>query len=148
MDEKLEKILKTYLVDYHNQRLNCAESVLITMRDYYGWDAALCPRVATAFGGGGCGAQGMCGTLSAALMTVGILYGRELGGDKTPAYEKGRSFIQWFESLNGTTLCRQITGLDTSTSEGQALFRAPGGVHERVCEPLVAQVCRRLVQIL
>lgn len=148
MDERLEQLIGMYLGDFHHGRLNCAEAVLIAMCDYYDVDMSICPMIATAFGGGMCGLQGVCGVMSGALMVIGLKHGRELGGDRMPAYELGKKLFSWFEQRHGSAVCRDLTLADFTDPAQMAAFRLPGGAHGCVCEPLVAEACRWLADNL
>jgi C_GCAxxG_C_C family probable redox protein len=149
VDERLEAILSETLDLFRAQKLNCAESVLCSLLKYWGEDGDFAPRIATAFGGGICGRQGICGALTGGLMAVGIKLGRrQPGDDKAPANQAGKALIAWAEGEIPSLDCRTLTGADFSNPEESARFRAPGGAHEAVCERLVAQVVRRLAQTL
>ncbi len=148
MDERLERLIQTYQADFQHARINCAEAVLTTMCNFYDIDMGVCPMIATPFGGGLCGRQGVCGTVSGALMVIGLKHGRELGGDKDPAYKLGKELMAWFEGEQGALNCRDLICCDFSDPVAQQQFRAPGGAHERVCEPLVGDVCRWLAEHL
>lgn len=148
-NERLEAIIAETGALFHAGQLNCAEAALRILSAYWGLEGDFQPRIATAFGGGVCGSQGLCGALTGALMAVGLKIGRRHpGGDKLPAYQEGRALLNWFEGQKGTVCCRDLTGMDTSTPEAQALFRAPGGAHETVCERIVPEICRHLADKL
>ena len=149
MDERLEAILSENLELFRAQKLNCAESVLCSLLKYWGEDGDFAPRIATAFGGGICGRQGLCGALTGGLMAIGMKLGRQKpGDDKAPANQAGKALLSWAEGEHATLECRALTGTDFTNPEENARFRAPGGAHEAVCESLVAQVVRRLAVTL
>ena len=50
--EKLHAILSGKLFAFENGGLNCAETVLSAMCEYWDMDAPFAPKIATAFGGG------------------------------------------------------------------------------------------------
>ena len=143
----LEQIIAARTVDFHAGRLNCAESVLLIMSEYYGWDNAAVPRIATAFGGGIAGMQGVCGAYTGGAMVIGMLMGREVGGDRMPAVEACKALHEFFLSLYGAADCRGILrDVDLSDPAQNAAFRAEDGKHASVCEPMVAAVCRYLAE--
>lgn len=148
MDARLKELLDMYIEDFQAGRLNCAEAVLITMCNYYDVDMNVCPMIATAFGGGLCGTQGVCGALSGALMVIGIRHGRELGGDRTRAYELGKRLMAWFRERNGSLNCGELTDTDMTDPEQMKAFRAPGGKHETLCQALVRDTCAWLAEQL
>lgn len=146
MNQQLEGILEQTVAAFHAGRLNCAECVLLTLAQVYGWEPRYIPRIATPFGGGIGGSGQTCGALSGGLMALGILYGREEGGDKAPSYEKAQALCGWMQAGYGSLCCRELTGTDFSDPAQQAAFRAPGGKHEILCEKLVGEVCRFVVE--
>lgn len=148
MNKRFDEILDKYISLFHERKLNCSETVLSVINEYYDLGADGVPRIATTFGGGMCGLQMTCGALTGALMAIGLMYGREAGGDRMPSYEKGREFFSEMRKKLPGFSCSEITGIDMSDPVKQAAFSAPGGGHDTVCEPLVSEVCRVLVEIL
>ena len=83
------------------------------------------PRVATAFGGGLSRQGHVCGAVTGGLMAIGLALGRRAKTDsKEPAYAAGVELQRRFLAAFGTLNCRDLTGCDLSTPEGQALFEA------------------------
>ncbi len=149
MDERFEAILKENLDLFRTGKLNCAETVLTTLSQYYGETGGFAPRIATAFGGGICSRQGICGAVTGGLMAIGLKLGRKNpGDDKAPANEAGKSLLKWVEENYPSLDCRALADADFSDPEQLARFRAPGGAHETVCVPLVEAVSRRLAKTL
>ena len=62
-----EKAVKSFLEDY-----NCAQSVLLTMFEYWNGENELIPKIATAFGGGIGRCGSVCGALTGGVMALGI----------------------------------------------------------------------------
>jgi len=147
MNQRLESILGENLALFRGQKLNCAEAVLLTLAQYRGEAGDFAPRIATAFGGGVCGRQGLCGALTGGLMAIGLELGRKQpGDDKAPANQAGKALLAWAGERFSALECRALTGVDFSDPDQNAAFRAPGGAHEAVCERLVAEVCRHLAE--
>ena len=146
--DKIDGILEARLRDFQAGRIHCAECVLSVMAEFYGICDPMIPRVATAFGGGIVGQQNACGAYTGGAMVIGLLMGRDKpGGDREPAYaacEKLRAFIM---ERNGGVNCREIVG-DWDFAGRREEFRAEGGAHQTVCEPLVEAVCRYLAHTL
>lgn len=144
----LERILEIRMQDFHAGRIHCAESVLIVMAEYYGWDDPAIPRVATAFGGGIAGMQYACGAYTGGAMVIGMLIGRdEPGGDREPAVAACKALHAFISERCGAVDCHTILdGTGFADAEQRIAFRAEGGKHQTVCEPLVAEVCRYLAE--
>lgn len=142
----MEQILEKCMRDFKAGRIQCAETVLTAMAAYYGWKDPAIPRVATAFGGGMAGMRNACGAYTGGAMAIGMLMGRdEPGGDREPAVAACKALRAFICEWCGSVDCRDILdGMDFA--KDREAFRAEGGKHETVCEPLVAAVCRYLAQ--
>ena len=142
----LEQALETYIREFQAGRVQCAECVLLTMSAYYGISDPAIPRVATAFGGGIAGMQNACGAYTGGAMVIGMLMGRDgPGGEREAAVTACRSLRAFIEDRRGSVDCRAIVGeWDFRVPAQSQAFRAEGGKHQTVCEPLVAAVCRYL----
>ena len=145
MDEqRLEAILEKKLPVFMAGGLNCAETVLCVMCQYWGIDAPFAPKIATAFGGGMAATRGVCGAVTGALMAIGLRLGREEGGDRAPAYEAARRYIEWFEGEHGSRECAGLIGLSRGDARDS---RSHGDAHVRVCRPAVVGACRYLARV-
>jgi C_GCAxxG_C_C family probable redox protein len=104
---------------YFKDGYNCSQSVLLTMAEYWKFKDELVPKVATAFGGGMARCGSACGALTGGLMAIGIKYGtNEPSSEKAArAYELAETFYRRFEKQNGSTICRELLGLDLSDIE-------------------------------
>ena len=70
-------------------------------------------------------------------MAVGLVHGRDSSdGERGAAAAISREIHHAFEERMGSTACRDLTGLDLTTSEGTQEFRS-SGVRERVCRQAV-----------
>lgn len=143
---EIEQIIETYLEEFHLGRLNCSETVLMIMNEYYGWHSAAVPRIASAFGGGIAAMQGACGAYTGGAMAIGLLMGRDVpGGDRAPSVSACKALHTYLMERSGATDCKSILAdVDFSDASHQVAFRAEGGKHQTVCEPMVADVCRYL----
>ena len=149
MDDRFQTILDENLALFRIGKLNCAETVLMTLSQFFGEEGDFEPRIATAFGGGVCGRQGICGAVTGGLMAIGLRLGRKNpGDDKAPANDAGKALIRWVAETNPSLDCLALTGADFSDPEQSARFREPGGAHETVCERLVEGIARRLAETI
>ena len=105
----------------------CSQSVLFSFADQVGLDPNLALKLAGGFGAGVGRRQKVCGAVSGAVLVLGLLYGR---GEGEPiekheyTYTKVQEFIERFEALHGTVICRELLkGCDLLTPEGQAKFK-------------------------
>lgn len=120
MSEKAGKIAEKAM-EYHKAGYNCAESVLKAVAETFELEDSSVPMIATGFGGG-IGRQGLtCGALTGSVMSIGLIVGRRTADEtekKAKAYELTARFLREFEDANGSTLCKELIGVDISTEEG------------------------------
>lgn len=90
---------------------NCAQSVLCAFDDLTGIDVPSSARLASSFGGGMGRLREVCGTMSGALIVLGILCGYDdpkAAEAKTAHYHLVQEFAKRFREKNGTILCREL----------------------------------------
>jgi len=142
--ERLERVLDRNMSHFQAGRLQCAETVLLTIAEAFGVKNPAIPRVATAFGGGIAGLQDACGAYTGGAMAIGMLMGRDgPGEDRERAVAACKALRSFIMERCGSVDCRGIVGEIDFVSQ-QKVFRAEGGKHQTVCEPLVDAVCRYL----
>jgi len=104
---------------------NCAESVLLAGAETLGLVSDAVPRIATAFGGGLSRQGHVCGALTGGLMVIGLAEGRSKNTEsRDPSYQAGEELQRRFRAAHGALTCRELTGCDLSTREGQDRFKA------------------------
>jgi len=112
---------------------HCSEGVLIAVCRELGVENELIPRIATPLAGGMAGAGEVCGAVVGALMCIGIKHGRdEVGQPEDKALQLAGKFLRAFHKEMGSLRCRDLTGIDLTTPEGLAQFRA-SDVPVKVC---------------
>lgn len=106
---------------FKNENLSCSESVLKAIVNNFNMNVDdSIVRVASGFSGGigGCGC--ICGTLSAANISIGLLFGRSEGNDPgiEKAKELSKNIYDVFIEKNNSTCCKEITkGLEPGSEE-------------------------------
>ena len=129
---------------------NCTQAVLSALAPDLGLDRETALRVAGAFGGGIARMGQTCGSVSGALMALGLKYSQVEAGDKQAKeemYALAREFIKRFEARNGSILCRELLGDDISTPEGMRLIREKG-LFTSQCPKLVRDAVEIVEQLL
>lgn len=119
---------------------NCAESVLLAITVTLKIKSDSVPKAAAGFGGGVSKYGNICGALSGAVMAMGIVEGRTSPRDlnsKLKIYGKVAILIEEFKKEFGSITCRELTGCDLLTEEGQNKF-SNDKIHERICLKFVA----------
>jgi len=105
LDERIGLALEA-----HRAGFNCAQSVVAAFADIPGMpDAAVMAKMMAPMGGG-IGGQGMiCGALTAAIVTDGII--APDGTPKAESYRRARELTDRFSAPhNGSCLCRELKG--------------------------------------
>ncbi len=103
------------------QGYNCAQTVLLTMQEYYDIrENKLIPKIATAFGGG-IGRRGsLCGALTGAIIAIGLKHGTNnpiLEEKYQKAYKLAQEFYEQFVKACGSPFCRELIGYDLTNPE-------------------------------
>ena len=101
--------------------LSCSESVLKALIKNFDMNVSNdIIRVATGFSGGMGGSGCTCGTISGAIIGIGLLFGRCEGNDPSivKAKELSKQIHDTFKSQHKATCCRALTrGLEPGTAE-------------------------------
>ena len=133
--------------NFFKQDYNCAQSVLLTMQEYYGIPKnRLIPRIATAFGGG-IGRRGsLCGALTGAIMAIGLKHGTDKTVliEKEKAYKIALEFYDQFMRECGSPFCRELIGYDLTNPEELERLRK-SNVREEKCSHFVKKAVEILI---
>ena len=77
------------------------------------------PDIAFFFGGGIANTGLVCGAISGAMMSLGLVMGRPPTEEDVPEWlAVGQSVRRRFEEKMGSSNCRELTGADLGTEEG------------------------------
>lgn len=88
-----------------------------------GIQSDLIPKIATGFCSGLARTGGLCGAISGAIMSLGLITGRMVpGASVDETYESVQNLLEQFETRFGSTQCLSLTGVHLGTEEGQAEF--------------------------
>jgi C_GCAxxG_C_C family probable redox protein len=112
---------------FRSKKMNCAEAVLLSMKNRLRPDLTDdITRIAAGFGGGsasGC----ICGALAGATMGMGLV----LHEDRKALAKLTRELHKWFAATYGATCCRIVTG-----------------EHKGICASLAGRVAGKAVELL
>ncbi|MGE5314989.1 MAG: C-GCAxxG-C-C family protein [Acidobacteriota bacterium] len=119
--------------------LNCAQSVITSYAERFGFDEALAADIACAFGGGMGRLQKTCGAVTGAFMALSI-YNAGVSADakerKEKTYQMVQAFNRRFTEMHGTTQCRSLLGCDLNTEMGRE-YAKTHNLTESVCRKCV-----------
>jgi len=144
------KELKRLASENFDRLLNCAESTSTAVADHFSVGRCGFPRAATAFGGGIARGGGMCGTVTGTLMGLGLLFGRDEGGDHCRldrVYAMVRDLNDGFARRFGSTLCHDLLGCDIGTTKGRIQAKKDK-LFEKKCPDFVAGAMDILADIV
>lgn len=93
---------------YSEHDMNCAESIILGVDDFYALHLDRSTlRVAAGFGGGLC-VGSLCGAVSGAIMALGVLYVKERAHESEVMKCLVPKFLHEFENLYGSLDCTTL----------------------------------------
>jgi len=131
------------------QGYNCAQTVLLTMREYYGIrESELIPKIATAFGGGIGRCGSLCGALTGAIIAIGLKHGTNtpILEEKEKAYRLAQKFFEQFVKEFGSPLCRELIGYDLTKPEELEMVRKLN-IRDEKCSYFVKKAVEILIKL-
>ena len=130
---------------------NCAQAVLCAFDDLTGLDRETGARLASSFGGGMGRMREVCGTVSGALLVLGLVRGYsdpKDPGAKTDHYHLVQEFARRFREINGTIICRELlSGVRTKPGIDPEA-RTPEYYENRPCLRHVGEAAQILEDLL
>jgi len=132
------------------EEYNCAQAVLSTYGPQVGLERELALRISGAFGGGIARMGKTCGTVTGALMVIGLQHGNTQAGDdetKERCYSLAREFMAQFKSRNGSITCKELLGCDINIPEEKLLAKEQG-LFDTLCLKFVQDAAEIIEQII
>ena len=142
---KIEKMFS-----FFNGNFNCAQSVLATYSPQFGLEEDMALRIATGFGGGMGRFGRACGAVTGAIMTIGLKYGQaknDIIELKEKTYQIVGEFINRFQEIHGSVICKELLGCDINTPEGKDYYNQHN-FFEKKCSQYVKSAVEILEEIL
>lgn len=145
VSERGERARQNFLAGY-----NCAQSVVLAFADLLeeqGIDPDQAARMASPFGGGMGRMREVCGTVSGALLVLGLVEGYDdpkAYAAKKELYERVQELAGAFRDENGSIVCRELLGLAAGPSEAAPERRTDAYYRKRPCPELCASAARIL----
>jgi C_GCAxxG_C_C family probable redox protein len=137
-------------VQYFQQGFSCSQAVVAALCEPLGLDRETGLKISQAFGGGLARMGETCGAVTGALMVIGLQSGRTRPEDnpaKEKTYRLVHEFFRSFRERHGSTVCRELIGVDLNSLEGYRLGEERG-VFTKLCPRFVADAVLILEQIL
>lgn len=99
------------------QGFNCTQSILSVYATDFGLDRRIAARISQGFGAGIGRTDEICGSLSGAIMVIGLRYGG-INPDDKPAKEETYTmvamFLQQFKAIHRSISCTDLLGYNLS----------------------------------
>lgn len=115
---------KELAIALHDKKFNCCQAVACAFAEEVGVDEKVLFQAGEGFGlGMGC-MEGTCGALSGAIMLAGFKNSdgnTEDPGTKASTYQISKQLLGAFKEKCGSTVCRELKGVDT----GKVLCTCP-----------------------
>ena len=130
---------------------NCAQAVFCAFCDLTGLDIDAAAQMSSSFGGGLGRLREACGTVSGALLALGILRGYADPHDpvaKAAHYQRVQELARRFREKNGTIVCRELLNDVPTTPGGIPEPRTPEFYQRRPCLRLVGESAAILEEML
>jgi C_GCAxxG_C_C family probable redox protein len=128
----------------------CSQSILGSFCEDFGLDRKIALKLTDPFGAGMRGQSETCGTVTGALMVIGLKYGRTRADDllaKEAAAELAQEFVKRFKERHGTIVCKALLGYDISIPEQHDIAEELGYFKTK-CPNFVRDAAEILEQIL
>ena len=130
---------------------NCAQAVFCAFCDETGLSLEDAARLSSSFGGGMGRLREVCGTVSGALLALGMLRGYADPQDpelKKAHYKLVQEYARRFREENGTIICRELLKNVSVTQGDTPEPRTPGFYARRPCLGLAGQAAAILDEML
>ena len=102
-------------IQRHQKGYNCCQAIVCTYCDLFGMDEEAAFKLAEGFGAGMGGMNSTCGAVSGAIAVAGLKNSQGTSNTKTKGstYQLCKEIVKSFEDKNGTSICRELKGIDT-----------------------------------
>ncbi len=107
-------------VAFYQQGCTCAQSILASFAPRYDFPHNLALRLGEPFGAGTSCTGGMCGSVTGAILVLGLRYGSSLSSDNAArlrTYQRVQELIHRFQEIHGSIQCTDLLGYNLSDPE-------------------------------
>ena len=137
-------------VAFYKCGYTCTQSILASFAARYGLQQALAFRMGEPFGAGTSCTGDMCGSLTGAILVLGLQCGSTLSSDDAArfyTYQRVQELIRRFKEIHGSIQCPDLLGYNLSDPQQlQTVFEK--GLFTQVCPIFVRDAAQILVEML
>ena len=145
LEKKKEVAERAY--NYERQYHCCSQATLLALQEALGLEDELALKAASSLCGGVALSGNTCGALSAGVMVMGMKQGRgdlkEGFASVMKAMVPANKLVKWFEAEYGTTICRDISGLEVNEEILNLLAAQPDAALNAL-DPEMVEKCSRI----
>jgi C_GCAxxG_C_C family probable redox protein len=137
-------------VALYKQGYTCAQSILASFGARYGLSPSLALRLGEPFGAGMSCTNGICGSVTGAIMILGLKYGGIRSDDdeaRSNTYLHVHELIQRFMEMRGSIRCTDLLGYDLSNPR-QLQVVWEKGLFTQLCPDLVRDASTILIEMV
>ncbi len=151
MEEKIITDHAEYARELFFKGYNCSQSVFCAFCDVTGLDIDTAAKISSSFGGGMGRLREVCGTVSGALLVLGMVRGYSDPEDKQAKadhYHLVQEFAAKFREENGSIVCRELLKGVEVTSGSEPEERTLEYYKKRPCPNYVYEAARIVEEML
>ncbi len=137
-------------VALYRQGYTCTQSILASFASRYNLTQDLAFKIGEPFGAGTSCTGGMCGSVTGAIILLGLQYGSTLDNDsaaRLSTYRRVQELIRRFKEIHGSIQCTDLLGYDLSDPHQFQIVREKG-LFTQLCPILVRDAAQILVKML
>jgi len=150
--KKPEEKAKLYFCDKppnfpQGRPFNCCEAVLKALAEQLNIESDLIPKIGTGIGAGVSLNGLLCGSISGAVLTIGMVHGRNSAEESpTKTWAMVDEFLNAFKERFHYTTCRELTGVNVKTPDGFKKYYE--SIHDYACAERVKFAVVKTLEIL
>jgi C_GCAxxG_C_C family probable redox protein len=137
-------------VAYYQQGYTCTQSILASFARRYGLQQELAFRIGEPFGAGTSCTNDMCGSVTGAIMVLGLQNGSAHCDDEAArsyTYQSVHALIQRFKAIHGSIQCCDLLGYNLSDPQQlQTVWEK--GLFINLCPSLVRDAAQILIDLI
>ena len=137
-------------VAYYKQGYTCTQSILASFAARYGLQKSLAFRIGEPFGAGTSCTNDMCGSVTGAIMVLGLQYGSASSDDlaaRSYTYRCIHELIRRFKDVHGSIQCTGLLGYDLSDPQQlQTVWEK--GLFVQLCPTLVRDAAQIVAEMI
>jgi len=127
---------------------NCSQAMLTVFGEPYGLNSEMAMKLGRTLGGGIGHMARTCGAVTAAVLVLGLARENQDEGEaRKISFSRAQELFRRFETLHGTSECKNLLGADMSTEEGMTRIQQQQLVRN-LCPAFVRDAAAILEELL